>query len=425
MHPQTTGMFRSLQGFNYRTWAIGALVSNVGTWMQRTAQDWLVLTQLTHRNATAVGVVIGLQFGPQVLLLPWTGLAADRFNRRSLLYVTQAALGGLALVLGGLTVAGLVQLWHVYVLAFLLGCVTAFDAPTRLSFVSELVADHDLPSAVGLSSTSFNAARLVGPAIAGVLITAVGTGWVFLLNAASFVAVLGSLSLLRVAELRPRHGGHDGHGARGSLGEGFRYVWNRPDLRTVLVMLLVVNTLGLNLPIFISTMAVGVFHKGAGEFGLLTSILAIGSVAGALLAARRTNPRITVLVTAAAVFGLGLAIAAAMPGYTLFGIALVAVGASAQSFTTTSNSVLQLGSDPVMRGRVVAIFVAFAAGGTPIGAPIVGWIADSFGPRWAVGVGAAAGVGAAVIGLTYLAKPALPTEKGEAACRPRMPTSSP
>jgi MFS family permease len=190
-------------------------------------------------------------------------------------------------------------------------------------------------------------------------------------------------------------------------------------------MLLVVNTLGLNLPIFISTMAVGVFHKGAGEFGLLTSIMAIGSVAGALLAARRTNPRITVLVATAAVFGLGLAIAAAMPGYSLFGIALVAVGVSAQSFTTTSNSVLQLGSDPVMRGRVVAIFVAFAAGGTPIGAPIVGWIADSFGPRWAVGVGAAAGVGAAVIGLTYLANHPLCSEKGEAACRPRIPTSSP
>ena len=415
-------MFRSLQGFNYRTWAIGAFVSNVGTWMQRTAQDWLVLTQLTHRSATAVGVVIGLQFGPQVLLLPWTGLAADRFDRRSFLHVTQAALGVLALVLGALTVAGLVQLWHVYVLAFLLGCVTAFDAPARLTFVSELVADHDLPSAVGLSSTSFNAARLVGPAIAGVLITAVGTGWVFLLNAASFAAVLVSLSLLRVAELRPRHGAP---GARGGLTEGFRYVWNRPDLRTVLIMLLVVNTLGLNLPIFISTMAVGVFHKGAGEFGLLTSIMAIGSVAGALLAARRTNPRIAVLVATAAVFGLGLGIAAAMPGYSLFGIALVTVGVSAQSFTTTSNSVLQLGSDPVMRGRVVAIFVAFAAGGTPVGAPIVGWIADSFGPRWAVGVGAAAGVGAAVIGVTYLARHPLCSEKGEAACRPRMPTSLP
>ena len=415
MQPPATGMFRSLHGFNYRTWAIGAFVSNVGTWMQRTTQDWLVLTQLTHHNATAVGVVIGLQFGPQVLLLPWTGPAADRFDRRSFLRVTQAALGVLALVLGALTVAGLVQLWHVYVLAFLLGCVTAFDAPTRLTFVSELVADPDLPSAVGLSSTSFNAARLVGPAIAGVLITAVGTGWVFLLNAASFVAVLVALSLLRVAELRPRHGAHGARGARGGLTEGFRYVWNRPDLRTVLVMLLVVNTLGLNLPIFISTMAVSVFHKGAGEFGFLTSIMAIGSVAGALLAARRANPRITVLVATAAVFGLGLAIAAAMPGYSLFGIALVAVGVSAQSFTTTSNSVLQLGSDPVMRGRVVAIFVAFAAGGTPVGAPIVGWIADSFGPRWAVGVGAAAGVGAAVIGLTYLAKHPLSSQKGEAA----------
>jgi MFS family permease len=312
-------------------------------------------------------------------------------------------------------------------LTFATGVMFAFNGPTWQAFITSLVPSEDIVNAIALNSAQFNLARVIGPAVAGILVGTLsrGAAIVFTFNAASFVAVLVSLSLLRVAELRPRHGAHGAHGARGGLTEGFRYVWNRPDLRTVLVMLLVVNTLGLNLPIFISTMAVSVFHKGAGEFGFLTSIMAIGSVAGALLAARRTNPRITVLVATAAMFGLGLAIAAAMPGYSLFGIALVAVGVSAQSFTTTSNSVLQLGSDPVMRGRVVAIFVAFAAGGTPVGAPIVGWIADSFGPRWAVGVGAAAGVGAAVIGLTYLAKHPLSSEKGEAACRPRMPTWSP
>jgi len=184
--PPARGTFRSLEGFNYRTWAGGAIVSNVGTWMQRTAQDWVVLTQLTHNNATAVGVVMALQYGPQVLLLPLTGFAADHLDLRKLLFATQAAMGALALGLGLLTVSGLVELWHVYVFAFLLGCVTAFDAPARQTFVSELVAEADLSNAVALNSTSFNAARTIGPAIAGVLIATVGSGWVFLINAACF-----------------------------------------------------------------------------------------------------------------------------------------------------------------------------------------------------------------------------------------------
>jgi MFS family permease len=195
------GTFRSLESFNYRVWAAGALVSNVGTWMQRIAQDWLVLTQLTHQNATAVGVVMALQLGPQVLFLPFTGFAADHFDRRKLLIATQSAMGALALGLGILIVAGLVQLWQVYVFAFLLGSVTAFDVPARQTFVSDLVGEEHLSNAVALNSTSFNAARMIGPAIAGFLIAMVGSGWVFLINAASFVAVLGSLALLRVGEL--------------------------------------------------------------------------------------------------------------------------------------------------------------------------------------------------------------------------------
>src|SRR5580704_4121208 len=199
------GTFRSLNGFNYRMWAGGAFVSNVGTWMQRTAQDWIVLTELTHHNATAVGVVMALQFGPQVLLLPITGFAADHLNRRKLLFATQASMGLLALGLGLLTVAGRVQLWHVYVFAGLLGCVSAFDSPVRQTFVSELVDESHLSNAVALNSTSFNAARMIGPAIAGVLIAAVGSGWVFLINAISFGAVLVSISLLRHHELHQTH----------------------------------------------------------------------------------------------------------------------------------------------------------------------------------------------------------------------------
>jgi MFS family permease len=395
------GTFRSLAIVNYRRWAVGALVSNVGTWMQRTAQDWLVLTQLTNENATAVGVVMALQFGPQVLLLPFTGFAADRLDRRKLLFATQAAMGALALGLGLLTVAGVVRLWHVYLFAFLLGCVTAFDAPARQTFVSELVSETHVSNAVALNSTSFNAARMIGPAIAGVLIARVGTGWVFLINAASFVAVLASLSLLRTSELRLRERVPDG---RGGLADGFRYVWRRPDLKAIFLMLFLIGTFGLNFPIYISTMSVTVFRKGAGEYGLLSSIMAVGSVTGALLSARRATPRIGMLVWGAAIFGLGLALAAVMPDYRLFGAALAIVGVAAQTFTTTTNGAVQLSTDLDMRGRVMAIFMAIALGGTPIGAPIVGRVADTFGPRWGLAAGAAAGILAALIGVALRKK---------------------
>jgi MFS family permease len=397
----TTGAFRSLRTFNYRIWAIGALVSNVGTWMQRTAQDWLVLTQLTHNNATAVGVVMSLQFGPQLLLLPLTGFAADHLDRRKLVIATQATMGALALGLGILTVTGFVELWHVYLFAFLLGCVSAFDSPARQTFVSELVGEANLSNAVALNSTSFNIARTIGPAVAGVLIAAVGTGWVFLINAASFVAVLCSLGFLRVAELH--RGGTRATKTRGSLVEGFRYVWRRPDLKAVLFMLFLIGTFGLNFAIFISTMAVTAFHAGAGHYGVLSSMLAIGSVIGALLAARRAKPDIALLLTSAATFGFGCALAAAMPSYELFGLALVIIGVSAQTFTTSTNSFVQLSTDPSMRGRVIAILLAIALGTTPLGAPLVGWVADTFGPRWALGVGAAAGWSAALVAIRYLA----------------------
>jgi MFS family permease len=399
----TAGAFRSLRTFNYRIWAVGALVSNVGTWMQRTAQDWLVLTQLTtHNNATALGVVMSLQFGPQLLLLPLTGFAADHLDRRKLVIATQATMGALALGLGILTITGIVQLWHVYLFAFLLGCVSAFDSPARQTFVSELVGETNLSNAVALNSASFNLARTVGPAAAGILIAAIGTGWVFLINAASFGAVLCSLGVLRAAELH--RGGVKATKARGSLAEGFRYVWRRPDLKVVLLMLFLIGTFGFNFAIFIATMAVTAFHAGAGHYGALASMLAIGSVIGALLAARRTKPDVPLLLVSATTFGCGCALAAIMPSYGLFGLALVIIGIAAQTFTTSTNSFVQLSTDPSMRGRVIAILLAIALGCTPLGAPLVGWVADTFGPRWALGVGAAAGWSAALIAMRYLAR---------------------
>ena len=363
--------FRSLRNPNYRRWAIGAFISNVGTWMQRTAQDWLVLAELTQHSGTAVGVVMALQFGPSLALLPFTGLAADVFDRRKLLLVTQSAMGVLALGLGLLTVLGAVELWHVYAFAFLLGCATAFDAPARQTFVSKLVGTADLSNAVALNSTSFQAARMVGPAISGVVIAAFGSGWAFLANAASFAAMIVALARLRVDD-SDRHARAALAGS--GIAEGVRYVRARPDQLVVLGMLFLIATFGLNFPIFIATMAVSVFHAGA----------------------PRREQR-----TGAAVFGAGCAVAAVMPDYWLFGATLVVIGAASQTFMTTANSTIQLGTDPAMRGRVMAIYLALALGSTPLGAPIVGWVADVAGARWALAVGAAAGLGAALLGAMY------------------------
>lgn len=396
-----SGMFRSLRNFNYRVWAAGALVSNVGTWMQRTAQDWLVLTGLTHHSAAAVGVVMGLQFGPQLLFLPWSGYAADHMDQRRLLMITQATLGVLALALGLLTITGVVQLWHVYVFAFLFGSTTAFDSPVRQTFVSELVGDADLANAVALNSTSFNAARMIGPAVAGAVIASVGVGWAFVLNGLSFVAVLVSLTRLRTQELRGRARAAP---AKGSLVAGFHYVWARPDLKAILVMLFLIGTFGLNFPIFISTMAVRVFHADAGGYGLLSSMMAVGTVTGALFGAHRSNPRFGSLVIASAVFGVGCGLAALAPSYGWFGAALVLIGMAALTLTTETNSLMQLSTEPSMRGRVMALRLAVVLGGTPIGAPLVGWVADHWGPRWALVVGAASGVAAAVVAVRALGR---------------------
>jgi len=388
-------VFRSLEGFNYRVWAVGAFVSNVGTWVQRTAQTWLVLTGLTRHDASAVGTVMALQFGPQLLLLPWTGTAADRLNQRKLLFVTQATMGALALALGLLTVSGLVKLWHVYVFAFLFGSAAAFDAPVRQTFVAELVGDADLSNAVALNSTSFNAARMIGPAVSGAIIAAAGAGWAFLINGASFVAVLISLMLLRQSELRPNPRSVS---ASGHFLEGLRYARSRADLVAILAMLFLIGTFGLNFQIFISTMAVSVFHTDARGYGVLSSFMAVGTVLGALMAAGRRHPQFGPLSAGAAMFGLGCGLAALAPGYWVFAAALVVIGVAALTFTNTTNSLMQISTPPALRGRVMALRLGVLLGGTPIGAPIVGRVADAFGPRWALGLGAASGFAAALVG---------------------------
>jgi MFS family permease len=396
-----SAMFRSFAVANYRLWFAGALVSNVGTWMQRVAQDWLVLTQLTNDDATAVGITMALQFGPQLLLLPVTGLVADRFDRRKLLVITQITMAALGLGMAAVTLTGVVQLWMVFGFALGLGIAAAFDAPARQAFVSELVPRDYLANAVSLNSASFNGARLIGPAVAGVLVAAVGSGWVFLINAVTFAAVIVALVLLRQSEFTtftrpPRQ--------KGQFADGARYVRGRPDILLVLSMVAIMGTLGFNFPIFISAMARIQFHQGAGEFGVLSSVIAIGSVTGALLAARREHPRLRTLGLAALGFGASLAAAALMPEVISLGVALVFVGFSALTLMTAANAYVQTTTPPALRGRVMAIYMAIFMGGTPVGAPLVGWIADTLGPRWSLGAGAASGFIAAAFAGAYYAR---------------------
>ena len=390
--------FRSLGIYNFRLFFIGAFVSNVGTWMQRTAQDWLVLTKLTNHDAAAVGVTLALQFGPVLLMMPIAGLIADRVNRRRMLFITQSLMGILGLGLGLIVVTNVATLYEVYAFAFALGTVSAIDMPVRQTFVSEIVDEKQIPNAVALNSASFNSARLVGPGVAGVLIAVIGSGWVFLINAASFAATLLALAFMHVHELRvttkpPRK--------RGQISEGWRYVASRPDIVIVLVMMSLVGTFGVNFPIFTSTMALA-FHQGANGYGLLSSVMAIGSVLGALMAARREKPRIVVIGLASLGFGLSMLAASIMPTYWSFAAVLIVVGLSALTMMTSANAYVQTTTAPNMRGRVMALYMAIFAGTTPLGAPLVGWIANLAGPRWAIVVGAASGIAAAGVALVWM-----------------------
>jgi len=375
--------FRALRVRNFRIYAAGALLSNIGTWMQRVAQDWLVL-QLTDNSGTALGITTGLQFLPMLLLSPLAGVVADRFPKRQVLVATQLMMALPAGLLGVLAVTGTAQVWHVYVLAFCFGVGTAFDAPARQSFVIEMVGTDDLANAVGLNSASFNSARIIGPAAAGFLIAALGsgvqaTGWAILINALSYLAVLTSLRSLDGSRLHPSTPAPRGPGA---VREGVRYVRSRPDLLLLLATVFFVGTFGLNFQMTTALMATEVFGKGASEYGLLGSIMAVGSLGGALLAARRSNPRLRLVVGAALVFAAAELVLGLMPSYWTFALWLPVVGLCALTMITSANATIQLTVAPEMRGRVAALYMMIFMGGTPLGSPIIGWVGEAFGARW-------------------------------------------
>ncbi|WP_076263706.1 MFS transporter [Intrasporangium flavum] len=378
--------FHSLSIPNYRIYASGAIVSNVGTWMGRVAQDWLVLTVLTDHSSTALGIVTGLQFLPFLILAPFAGMLVDRFPKRRILFLTQTALLVTALLLAVLTAAGVVELWHVYALAFLQGVATAVDNPARQTFVSEMVDTAHLPNAVALNSASFNLGRLVGPAVAGLVIAWFGIAPALYANAATFVFVLVALLRMNTSLLTPSPRARGKHQIR----QGLRYVRGRPDIMLVMALVFVLGTFGMNFQLTMALMATKVFDKGPGEYGLLGSIMAIGSLTAALLSARRARPRLRVLLVALAGFTASTALLSTAPNYVMFAVWLVPTGLSALTALTTANAMVQVSVDPVMRGRVMALYMAIFMGGTPIGAPVIGWIGDVWGPRWTIGIGTAA-----------------------------------
>lgn len=390
-------MFRSFSVFNYRVWFIGALVSNVGAWMQATALSWVVLTELTDNDAAAMGITMALQFAPPLLLVGVTGWVADRFDRRRLLVVTQSLLLLLGVAIGVLLLLGVMTLPIMYAFALGLGVIAAFDNPARQAFVSDLVTREIASNAVALNAASFNGARMIGPAVAGVVIVAVGTGWVFLVNGITFLGMIVALLLIRTDELIPRV---KAPGAS-RLADGFRYVGRRPDLMVTFAMVFLVGAFGMNFPIFASTMALE-FGQEADGYGLLSSILAVGSLAGALLAARRDRARIRVVIGGTLLFAIAATVSAAMPTYWTYAATLMFTGFAVVTMLTTANGYVQTTTDPVLRGRVLALYMAILMGGTPIGAPIVGWVAAEFGPRVAILLGAGAALVAFAIGATWL-----------------------
>jgi len=393
-------LFSSLRVRNYRLFASGQVVSLSGTWMQRVAQDWLVLN-LSHNSGTAIGITTGLQFAPFLFFGLYGGVIADRFPKRRTLVVTQVVMGVLALWLGLLDVTGAVQLWHVYALAFALGTASAIDAPVRQAFVTELVGPSLLPNAVGLNSATFNAARVLGPAAAGLMIASVGTAWVFLANAASFVAVIGCLLAMRDDEL---YVGKPAGRRPGAVREGLRYVRARPDLLAMIFLVGVIGTLGFNFQITSALLTKNTFHHGAESYGLISAVYAFGSLLGALASARRGRPSLRVVFLAAAAYGVLEITAGLMPSYWSFFAVLIPFGFATLTFSTATNTSIQTSVSAVMRGRVMALYLLVFMGGTPIGAPLIGWIGQAAGPRWSLIIGGLASLGAAIAAAAYLAR---------------------
>lgn len=386
--------FTSFKYHNYRLWWMSNIFASTATWMQRVAQDWVVLMVLTDQSGFAVGVVTALQFLPQLLLSIPAGMVADRFNRRRIIQICQCIVALSGLLTGILLLTGVAALWHIYIIALITGVADCLTSPARQAFVSELVTKEDLPNAVGLNSTAFNSARLIGPGLAGFVIAGIGPGWVFIANFVLFIVPVLGLSLMDPARL---YSPEKTSRTKGMMREGLRYVQNRTDIKAIIAILTVVGALGLNFQLTQAVMATRVFGKGAGEYGLLGSIMAIGALAGALQAARRRQPRVFTVVVSAVLFGILEGALALAPAYEIFALLLIPTGFVMLNLLTSANATIQVSTEEEIRGRVLSIYFLFFLGTTPIGAPIIGWVAEHWGPRWSLGVGALASLLVALI----------------------------
>ena len=370
------GSLRSFQHRNFRILFPANAASNIGTWAQRVAQDWLVL-ELTH-SGRDLGLVTGLQFLPALLLSLYGGRLADRFNKRLLLYITNLGGGVVALLMGILVMTNTIQIWHVYVLALILGIFTAIDAPIRQSFTSEMVGKSDLANAVSLNSANFNAGRLIGPGISGLLIAWFGTGPSFIINAFSYIAVIIALSAIRDEELHIESAPQ----IDAKIREAWAYVRKRTDIFAVMITVFFAATFGLNFQVFTALMATAVFDKGPASFGSLGSIVAIGSLSGALLSAKldsKRSPRF--IIAFAALFGVSVSLTAVAPTYFTYMLTLPIAGALGLTTMIAANSYVQTKTDPALRGRVMGIYLTIFLGGTPVGSPLIGWLSESIGTR--------------------------------------------
>lgn len=389
--------FASMENPNYRKFFLGQAVSLVGTWMQSVAQAWLVL-ELTH-SATWLGLAVALQFLPILVLGPYGGVVVDRVDKRRLLIGTQLAAAVQALLLGLLTLSHQVSLTWVLALSLALGLVNVLDNPARQAFVREMVTGPQVRNAVSLNSVLVNVARAVGPAIAGVLIASVGVASCFLVNAVSFAAVIVAYLTMHLAQLVPAE---PVRRAPGQLREGLRYVRHAPQLLVPLLMMALVGTLTYEFQVALPALVTDTFQGGARAYGLITAAMGVGAVIGGLASASRSVTGIAPMVASATVFGVTDLLAALAPTLWLAALALVAVGAASVWFLSTGNATLQMNSAPAMRGRVMALWAVAFLGSTPVGGPIIGWIAQHVGPRWALGVGAAAALVAAAMGSAVL-----------------------
>ncbi|MFE9412932.1 MFS transporter [Streptomyces sp. NPDC006704] len=385
MRGTLAGTFQSLTIRNFRLFAAGQLVSVAGTWMMVVAQDWLVLS-LTGDSGTALGVVTALQFAPLLLLTLYAGGLADRHDKRRLLMAVNLLAGALALALAVLVLTGQPRLWHIYLFALGLGTVNAVEVPTRMSFVSELVGAELLPNASALSAAYFNSARVVGPALAGLLVGRLGPGWVMLLNAASYLATVGALRLMRPAELLRGGSGR----ARSGVAHGIRHLLSRRDLLLPMVLVAVTGLFGFNFQVTLPLLAKTVFHADADAFGLLTACFAAGSLVAAFATTlRRGRPAFGLVVVAAAVFGALECLAGLAPGYAAAAVLLTLTGFGSIYFAQAANHHIQLGTDPAYRGRVMALYTLVFQGTTPFGALLVGRLSESLGARSGLVVGGA------------------------------------